>query len=221
MFLEPGDARAASVLLEWVLRTGNHSIMTPVSKLFFCLSISALFVAPRVPAQKTTTTFDDRYNFSQHKKYKWRENRLMTRQHPDTNQVMDLKIVKAVNQLLSSKGFVEVQDHPDFYIYYDAGSDIRLNAGGATQAGSGPSTSADIVPDYGLGNGPALAPTTWLKVNGQIEFHLINAASQKSIWESTYRKTFRDPDKALQNIDKEVNALVSKSFKDFPPKSKN
>jgi len=183
--------------------------------------ISVLFVAPCLSAQKTTTTFDDSYNFSQHKKYKWRENRLMTRQHPDTNQVMDLKIVKAVNQLLSSKGFVEVQDHPDFYIYYDAGSDIRLNAGGATQAGSGPSTSADIVPDYGLGNGPALAPTTWLKVNGQIEFHLINAASQKSIWESTYRKTFRDPDKALQNIDKEVNALVSKSFKDFPPKSKN
>lgn len=180
-----------------------------------------LFVAASLPAQKVNTTFDQTYNFSQHKHYKWRENRLMTRQNPDVNEVMDRKIVKAVNQALAAKGFVEVQDNPDFYVHYDGGGNTQLRAGGAAQAGSGPSTSADIGPDYGLGNGPALAPTTWLKVNGQIEFHLVDASSKKSVWETTYSKTFRDPDKALQNMDKEVNELVSKSFKDFPPKAKN
>jgi hypothetical protein len=180
----------------------------------------SVFVASSAAAQKTATKFDQNYDFSQHKKYEWRENRLMTRQNPDTNEVMDRKIVKTVNQFLSSKGFVEVPDKPDFYIYYDGGGDTRLRAGGATQAGSGPTTSADITPDYGLGNGPTLAPTTWLKVNGQIEFHLIDAGSQKSVWETTYSKTFRDPDKALRDMDKEVNELVSKSFKDFPPKAK-
>jgi hypothetical protein len=172
-------------------------------------------------AQKTDTKFEEQYNFSQHKRYKWRENRLMTRQNPDTNEVMDLKIVKAVNQLLASKGFVEVQDKPDFYVYYDGGGDAQIGAGGANSAGSGPTTSADLSPSYGLGNGPALAPSTWLKLKGQIEFHVVDAGSQKPVWETTYSKIFRDPDKALRNMDKEVHELVSKSFKDFPPKSKS
>lgn len=194
-----------------MIRSFTQSIL-----IFTCVALVALSAS----AQKTTTKLDEKYDFSQHKRYKWRENRLITRQNPDTNQVMDLKIVKAVNQLLTAKGFIEVHDKPDFYIYYDGGGNARIGVGGSTQAGSAPTTSADIAPDYGLGNGPTLAPTTWLKVNGQIEFHLVDAASQKPIWETTYSKTFRDPDKALANMDKEVNELVSKSFKDFPPKSK-
>jgi hypothetical protein len=180
----------------------------------------ALSVTLTALAQKTDTKFDEQYNFSQHKRYKWRENRLVTRQNPDTNEVMDLKIVKAVNQMLGSKGFVEVQDKPDFYVYYNGGGDAQIGAGGANLAGSGPTTSADLSPSYGLGNGPTLAPSTWLKLKGQIEFHIVDAGSQKPVWETTYSKTFRDPDKALRNMDKEVNELVSKSFKDFPPKSK-
>jgi hypothetical protein len=64
-----------------------------------------------------------------------------------------------------------------------------------------------------------MAPSTWLKVNGEIVFHMIDAESQKPVWETIYSKTFRDPDKALRNLDKEVNELVSRSFRDFPPKS--
>ena len=74
----------------------------------------AVCLAKTVSAQKVTTTGDDKYSFSDHKHYAWRENRLMTRQNPDTNEVMDLKIVKAVNQLLAAKGFVEVKEKPDF-----------------------------------------------------------------------------------------------------------
>jgi hypothetical protein len=180
----------------------------------FCLAHSAF-------AQKVSTTLDDKYSFSDHKRYAWRENRLTTRQHPDTNEVMDIKIVKAVNQLLASKGFVEVKEKPDFYIHYDGGGNVKLDAGGSTQVGDGHKTSADIAPDYGLGNGPTLSPTTWMKVNGQIEFHLVDADSHKPVWETTYSKNFRDPDKALKNMDKEVNELVTKSFKNFPPKPKS
>jgi Domain of unknown function (DUF4136) len=186
--------------------------------LFLACAMTIAFLAL---AQKTDTKFDEQYNFSQHKRYKWRENRLMTRQNPDTNEIMDRKIVKAVNQLLASKGFVEVQDQPDFYVSYDGGGDAQIGAGGTNSAGSGPTTSADLSPSYGLGNGPALAPSTWLKLKGQIEFHIVDAGSQKPVWETTYSKTFRDPNKALRNMDKEVNELVSKSFKDFPPKSKS
>ncbi len=187
------------------------------SVLFFvCVALLGL----EARAQKINTTFDESYDFAAHKSYKWRENRLVTQQNPDTNYMMDRKIVRITNELLRSKGFSEVQENPDFYLYYDGGGDMQIAAGGAAQAGSGPATTADIAPNYGMGNGPTLAPSTWLKVNGLIEFHMVDAKSKKVIWDTTYRKTFKDRDKALKEMDKEVNELVSKSFKEFPPKGK-
>jgi uncharacterized protein DUF4136 len=178
-----------------------------------------LLVATSVFAQKISTSYDDKFNFSQHKRYTWRENRLVTRQHPDTNEVMDLKIVKAVNQTLHAKGFVEVKEKPDFYLYYDGGGDARAVGGGEGRVNSTPVAPNDLTPTYGLGNGPTVAPSTWLKVKGEIMFHMIGAETRQPVWETIYSKTFHDPDKALRNMDKEVDQLVSKSFKDFPPKS--
>ena len=190
-----------------------------LGRLFLILiSVSTLLFS--AAAQKVDTKSDNTYNFSEHKRYQWRQNKLFTRQNPDTNAVMDIKIVKAVNQDLAAKGFVEVKEKPDFYLYYNGGGNTQMGAGGATQAGSGPVTTAEIGPDYGIGDGPTLAPTTWMKVSGQIAFHLVDAASNKPIWVTTYSKTFRDPDKALRNMDKEVNELVTKTFRDFPPKEK-
>ena len=171
-------------------------------------------------AQKISTNFDESFHFAEHKKYMWRGNRLMTRQHPDTNEVLDRKIVKAVNQDLAAKGFTEVKENPDFYIFYDGGGSSELAAGGVSQADPGPSTTADQAPGFGLGNGPAIAPTTWMKVNGQIVFHIVPPGASKPVWETTYSKKFRDPDKALKEMDKEVTELVTKSFKGFPPKPK-
>jgi len=198
-------------LKNWSISRSRTSLLSLV---FFAL-LGASFAF----AQKTSTIFDKNFDFSEHKRYSWRQNRLMTRQHPDTNEIMDLKIVKAVNQTLIAKGFVEVKENPDFYIYYDGGGDTQVGVGGVNRANSTPLTPADRTPAYGLGNGPALAPSTWLKVNGQIVFYM-TVESKKTIWETTYSKTFRDPDKALRNFDKVVNELVSKSFKDFPPNAK-
>jgi hypothetical protein len=181
------------------------------------LFILAMVIGPTVVAQKASTTFDAGYNFSTHKRYAWRENRLLTQQHPDTNEVMDLKIVKMVDRTLAAKGFLAVGGSPDFYIQYDGGAESDIAVGGRAHANSGPLTPSDPTPTYGLGMGPSLAPVTWLKVNGEIVFHITDVGSGKSVWERTYRKTFRDPRKALRNMDKEVNQIVEKSFKDFPP----
>ena len=180
----------------------------------------ALIAASATCGQKITTKTDGDYNFFEHKTYMWKGNRLMTRQNPDTNEVLDLKIVKAVNKQLAAKGFVEVKEKPDFYIFYDGGGNANVRAGGPSDADPGPTTTADLSPGFGLGNGPAIAPSTWMMVNGQIDFHIIPAGATKPAWETTYTKNFRDPDKALKDMDKEVNELVTKSFKDFPPKVK-
>jgi hypothetical protein len=211
--------RCVSCLREFRTREANKIMKCKLGQMIFLFACTV--VAGHVAfAQKVSTKADDKYSFAEHKHYAWRGNRLMTRQNPDTNEVMDIKIVKAVNQFLAGKGFVEVKEKPDFYIFYDGGGNVQLGAGGASQVGGGPTTSADIGPDYGMGNGPTLSPTTWMKVNGVIEFHIVDAATQKPVWETTYNKHFRDPDKALKNMDKEVNELVTKSFKDFPPKEK-
>lgn len=189
-------------------------------RLSFLVVACAVGIATGTYGQKISTKSDGDYNFSGHKNYMWRGNRLMTRQNPDTNEVLDLKIVKAVNRDLAGKGFVEVKEKPDFYIYYDAGGNSQLGAGGASLADAGPTTTADQSPGFGLGNGPAIAPTTWMRVNGQIVFYIIPTGSAKPAWETTYSKNFRDPDKALKDMDKEVNELVTKSFKGFPPRMK-
>ena len=54
-----------------------------------------------------------------------------------------------------------------------------------------------------------------------LRFGSVSALTKKPVWETTYKKTFRDPDKALREMDKEIAELVSKSFKNFPPKTKH
>src|SRR5664279_6521830 len=103
---------------------GLPSMNHKLSHLLFVL-VCGLCVSQLTYAQKVSTTLDDKYSFSDHKRYAWRENRLTTRQNPDTNEVMDLKIVKNVNQLLAARGFVEVKERPDFYVYYDGGGDVN------------------------------------------------------------------------------------------------
>lgn len=168
--------------------------------------------------QKVSITHDPGFDFSRQKRYAWLENRLMTRQHPDTNETMDRKIVKAVNETLTARGFVEDKGSPDFYINYDGSGESDFALSPIARANSAPTSPSDPTPTYGLGNGPALAPVTWLKVNGRISFRMIDAASKKQVWSAIYVKTFRDPDKALRNMDREVGELVTKSFKTFPPK---
>jgi len=183
------------------------------------LAFTVLMVVA-VRAQKVSVNSDANYNFSEHKRYAWRDNRLQTRQNPDTNKVMDLKIVNSVNRLLASKGFTEVKENPDFYVHYDAGGNSNIGVGGADAINMSSGAPNDPTPTYGMGQGPMLTPSTWLITKGQIEFHMVDAKSKKAVWESTYQKTFRDPDKAMRNMDKEIDELVAKSFKEFPPKNK-
>ncbi len=182
------------------------------------VSAALIFLCLTASGQKVSTTHDPSFDFSRHKRYAWLENRLMTRQHPDTNETMDRKIVKAVNQTLIAKGFVQDESAPDFYINYDGSGESDFALAPTARANSAPTSPSDPTPTYGLGNGPALAPATWLKVNGRISFRMIDAASKKQVWSAIYAKTFRDPDKALRNMDREVGELVTKSFKTFPPK---
>jgi len=144
--------------------------------LILVLLVSICSMLPALTfAQKVSTTSDAKYSFSEHKRYAWRECRLETRQNPDTNRVMNAKIVDSVNRLLTSRGFQEVQENPDLYVYYDGGGNINVGVGGADPLAISSRAPNDPTPTYGLGQGPTLAPSTWLIVKGQVVFHLVDA----------------------------------------------
>ena len=94
-----------SVMPRWRMRKVGMKCMVP-------MLVCAATMALGAWAQKVDTKLDESYDFSEHKTYKWRENRLMTQQNPDTNYMMDKKIVRIVNETLKSRGFVEVHDNP-------------------------------------------------------------------------------------------------------------
>ena len=151
-----------------------------------------IFAALPASAQKATTPFDHNYVFSQFKRYQWRENRLLTRQSPDTTELMDLKIGQGRQPATKArKDLLRLRTSP---ISTSTTMAVRTQ------------TCVPAVP-------PKQAP---------VPRHPLSAASasKKPVWETTYSKTIRDPHKALRDMDKEVNELVAKSFKDFPPKSK-
>ena len=99
--------------------------MTDRKRLLLVLAC-ALFAATCAGGQKISTESDGSFDFSQHQKYMWKGNRLMTRQNPDTNEVLDRKIVKAVNKQLAAKGFIVVKENPDFYVFYDGGGSSQI-----------------------------------------------------------------------------------------------
>jgi len=48
----------------------------------------------------------------------------------------------------------------------------------------------------------------------------LDSKSKIVIWEGTATKKWNDPQKARKNEDKEIKQIVTKSFKDFPPKGR-
>ena len=133
--------------------------------------------------------------------------------------MMALKIVKAVNQALGARGFLEVKDKPDFYPYHDGGGDSQAGLGGEDRVNSTPLSFP--MPQSNLWTRQRLCDGPFHLVEGQRSDCVSHRRFRHAKPQSTYTKTFRDPDKAMRNIDKEVRQLVAKSFKDFPPKSPN
>jgi len=182
-----------------------------------------LFCAPQPSsAQKIKTDWVKGYNFAGLKRFAWKPNHLVTMRRPEDNKLLDRKIMRAVTQELAAKGIVEDATNPDFYIFYHAGpGDEGLMAGATAPAGLESVQPAALgAPDMVVGPSVGFAPNVWYSVQGKFVFYMLDCKSNAVIWEGTSTKRWHDPQKALKNEDKEIKTIVSKSLKDFPPKSK-
>jgi hypothetical protein len=161
-----------------------------------------------------TTTSDNNFDFKNAKRYAWGENHIITRQGRANDALIDQKIVQEVNRNLTAKGFTEDSKNPDFYLSYDAGSsDLAVDMEGA-QTGHPPVSTAAVGPVYGI------PQNVWYSVDGRITFHITDAKTNKPIWTAAATKKIRDPHKGMKDMPKQVEQIVSKAFKKFPPASK-
>jgi len=173
-------------------------------------------------AQNVKTDRAKDYDFARLKRFAWKQNHLVTRRHPEDNQSLDQAIMRATTRELASKGIIEDAKQPDFYLFYHAGpGDEGMLVGAAAPSGIGNLQPPSSNPDTILGGPNAgFAPNVWYSVEGRFVFYVLDASSNVLVWEATATKKWHDPQKARKNEDKEIRQIVSKSFRDFPPKTK-
>jgi hypothetical protein len=173
-----------------------------------------LVMCATLSAQKVSTNFDKSFDFTNHRRYAWRQNHIITRQGRQNDALIDDKIVQDVNRNLATKGFVEDTTNPDFFISYEAGAgDFTADVEGF-HASPAPRSNEPQGPVYGI------PQNVWYSVDGHVVFHLVEAKSNLPVWTATATKKIRDPHKGMKNMEKQVEQIVSKTFKSFPPSAK-
>jgi Domain of unknown function (DUF4136) len=179
-------------------------------------------------AQKVKTDYVKDYNFASLKRFAWRKNHLFTMRHPEDNELLDLKIMRAVSNELAAKGIVEDAANPDFYVFYHGGpGDEGIRTGASPPATWDSIQPPALTPGTGSGMWNAhgnlnagFAPNVWYSMQGHVVFYAEDVKSKIVVWEGAATKTWHDPQKARKNEDKEIKQIAGKSFKDFPPKSR-
>ena len=173
-----------------------------------------LVICATLAAQKVTTNFDKNFDFTNHRRYAWRQNHITTRQGKQNDALIDQKIVQDVNRNLAEKGFVEDSANPDFFISCEAGAGHFTAEVEGFHASPAPRVNEPQGPVYGI------PQNIWYSVDGHVVFHLIDAKSDQPIWTARATKKIRDPHKGMKDMEKQVEQIVSKTFKSFPPRAK-
>jgi len=166
--------------------------------------------------QKVQTHYDQGADFSRYKTYAWKERKLLTRQGPDADKQLDQSIVRAVTEQLKAKGLVETQESPDLYLSYRAGA-----VPGSQGSGEPVDMRAvDVGSPFGIPIVAGAVPNVWFSVQGLMIFDLVDPKSNASVWSCSLQKKFKNQSELPKDLDREVDQLVSKAFKDFPPKTR-
>jgi hypothetical protein len=136
--------------------------------------VAALFLfCPNAAAKKVTSTSTSAFDFTNHKRYAWRQNHIVTRQGKKNDALIDQTIVENVDQNLTAKGFVRDDANPHFFIFYEAGAaDLNMDYEG-TLIRPPPRPNEPQGPIYGI------PQNVWYSVEGQITFHVLDSKSNK------------------------------------------
>ncbi|MBV8631895.1 MAG: DUF4136 domain-containing protein [Silvibacterium sp.] len=163
---------------------------------------SALFLATACSvalAQDVTTQSMPGTNFSKYHTYKWVN--IEGGAHP--NQIVDQEIKQSIDAQMASKGFTKTDaENADLYIGYQVAVDQekQWNAFGMGRG-------------FGGGMGQATSSTI---SNGTLVLDMYDPGTKQLVWQGRATKTL-DPGANQQKQEKNLNKLMEKLFKKFPP----
>ena len=63
-----------------------------------------------------------------------------------------------------------------------------------------------------------ITQNVWYSVDGVIAFHMVDAKTCKPIWTAVAKKKIHDPHKGMNDVPKQIEQIVAKTFKKFLPK---
>jgi hypothetical protein len=175
-----------------------------------------LLAAAPIFAQKITSDYDKSNDFTRYKRYAIGKNYLVTHQRPEDEARIDQVLVESLNRRLQAKGFVLDQDHPDFSIKYEAGGLTSGDAAAQPSVLIGPVLGPMCEP----GNLVGLPLDTWTSVLAKVKLTVTDVGTGKTVWTALASEKIRDPQKALKDLNRKVDDLMSKTLKGFPPGSK-
>jgi hypothetical protein len=175
------------------------------------VGIAALLMIPALAsAQKVTYDFNKTANFSGFKTYAHKEGTKVGQ------QLIDERIVNAIDTALAAKGFTKVDANPDVFVVYHIAFDKEKDIS-TYSSGYGGGYGA-----YGWGWGGGMqSSTTQVRdiLVGTLVIDLADAKAGQLAWRGMGVKeidTTAKPDKR----DKNITNAVNKIFKNYPPKVK-
>jgi len=175
------------------------------------VGIAALLMIPALAsAQKVTYDFNKTANFSGFKTYAHKEGTKVGQ------QLIDERIVNAIDTALAAKGFTKVDANPDVFVVYHIAFDKEKDIS-TYSSGYGGGYGA-----YGWGWGGGMqSSTTQVRdiLVGTLVIDMADAKANQLAWRGMGVKeidTTAKPDKR----DKNITNAVNKIFKNYPPKVK-
>lgn len=152
--------------------------------------------------------------FANLSKYAWGKNFLTARQTPELNAHMERTLIDAINRELAAKGYTLDEKAPDFFIHVEALAHDETAVSANTDFRLPVNTTVYTSQKPG-GQGVSLIPAVIPEVR-----IIATDASNKPLFESVTSKKYKDPEKARNNIDKEITQFAKKGLQKFPAASK-
>ncbi len=158
-------------------------------------------------SQKINHDYDHQADFSQFKTYKYAKGT------PVENQLMDQRIVSAIETEMGQEGFTKASGNPDVVVTYHAPSkEKKQYVTGNFGYGYGPGWGWG-----GYGGGMGTSTTREITYEkGTLVVDMYDAKKKQLIWRGTGTDTVSDNP---QKVAKLIADIVDKIFRGYPPKA--
>jgi hypothetical protein len=180
--------------------------------IFPVLFMAAALLPSQAVAQKVRVDYEHGTDFSKYKTYKW----IKIKDNPDVNQLVNQRIIEAIDAAMVKDGLTKAEDNPDMYIGYQASLSQQQQLTTFTDGMGGGGWGYGARWGYGWG-GSSMSTTTSSTINsGTLVVDMFDPKLKSLIFRGLGTDTLSDkPEKNAKKITK----AVTKIFEKYPPKN--